>query len=203
MKRLIKLNLPVIVEGKYDKITLENIIDATIIPTDGFGIFKNKEKCDMIRMLAQKNGIIILTDSDSAGNMIRSHIKKIVNGGEIINVYVPQIMGKEKRKTHSGKEGVLGVEGMTKEVIEEALKKSGVIFDDAPPKTEKITKCDMFEIGLSGNANSSEKRKNLLLRLGLPDNLSSSAMLDILNTLFTREEFFEVINKWQAEETEN
>lgn len=203
MKRLIKLKLPVIVEGKYDKITLENIIDATIIPTEGFGIFKNKEKCDMIRMLAQKNGIIILTDSDSAGNMIRSHIKKIVNGAKIINVYVPQIKGKEKRKTHGGKEGILGVEGMTKEIIEDALIKSGVTFDDAPLNREKITKCDMFIAGISGRDNSSEKRRKLLLELGLPDNLSSSAMLDILNTLFSREEFFEVANKWQAEETEN
>lgn len=203
MKRLIKLKLPVIVEGKYDKITLENIIDATIIPTNGFGIFKDKEKCDMIRMLAQKNGVIILTDSDSAGNMIRSHIKKIVNGANIINVYVPQIKGKEKRKNHSGKEGILGVEGMTKEVIEAALKKSGVNFDDSPKKSQKITKCDMFTLGLSGGNNSSEKRKKLLSELGLPDNLSSSAMLDILNTLFSIEEFFEVVNKWRAKETEN
>ena len=203
MKRLIKLNKPVIVEGKYDKITLENVIDATIISTDGFGIFKNKEKCDMIRMLAEKNGIIILTDSDSAGNMIRSHIKKIVNGAEIINVYVPQIKGKEKRKAHSGKEGLLGVEGMTKEVIENALIKSGVTVSETSKRSEKIAKCDMFTVGISGNENSSEKRKNLLLKLGLPVNLSSSAMLDILNTLFSREEFFEVVQKWQSEETEN
>lgn len=203
MKRLIKLDKPVIVEGKYDKITLENIIDALIIPTEGFGIFKNKEKCDMIRTLGEKNGLIILTDSDSAGNMIRSHIKKIANGAEIINVYIPQIKGKEKRKAHSGKEGILGVEGMTKEIIEQALIKSGVSVREVQKTNEKITKCDMFLAGISGNENSSEKRKTLLSKLGLPTNLSSSAMLDILNTLFSREEFFEVIKEWQSEETEN
>lgn len=200
---MIKLDKPVIVEGKYDKITLENVIDALIIPTDGFGIFKNKEKCDMIRMLAERNGIIVLTDSDSAGNMIRAHIKKIVCNADITNVYIPRIEGKEKRKAKSGKEGILGVEGMNTEILEEAFKRSGVTVKKTDNGTAKISKTDMFIFGLSGNYNSSQKRKALLKRLELPDNLSSGAMLDILNTLFTREEFSEVITKWQAEETEN
>lgn len=200
---MIKLNKPVIVEGKYDKITLENVIDGIIIPTDGFGIFKNKEKCDMIRMLAQKYGIIVLTDSDSAGNLIRAHIKNIASGADIINVYIPRIEGKEKRKAKGGKEGILGVEGMDTETLEKALIKSGVTVQKTDKKAPKITKTDMFIAGLSGNANSSQKRKALLKRLNLPENLSSSAMLDILNTLFSREEFSEVVNKWQAEETEN
>ena len=113
MRRLIRLDRPVIVEGKYDKIALKNIVDALIITTDGFGIFKNKEKCDLIRHLARKNGVIILTDSDSAGAIIRSYIKKIVSDCEIINVYVPELRGKEKRKAKPSKSGLIGVEGMS------------------------------------------------------------------------------------------
>lgn len=200
---MIKLDKPVIVEGKYDKITLCNVIDALIIPTDGFGIFKDKEKCRMIRMLAQRNGIIVLTDSDSAGNMIRAHIKKIVGNADIINVYIPRIEGKEKRKPHSGKEGILGVEGMTVEILEEALKKSGVTVKKTDAKGTKITKAHMFEAGLSGWDNSAAKRKELLKELKIPENLSSNAMLDILNTLFTYEEFTEVVKAWQAKVTVN
>ena len=185
---MIKLNKPIIVEGKYDKITLENVVDTLIIPTDGFSIFKNKEKCDMIRLLAKKHGIIVLTDSDSAGSMIRAHIKKIAGECEIINVYVPRIAGKEKRKAHFGKEGILGVEGMTPEIIENALKKSGV-FSVKTEERRKITKADMFAFGLSGGEDSREKRKSFLRQLGLPESLSSSAMLDVLNNMLTFEEF--------------
>lgn len=197
---MIKLDKPVIVEGKYDKITLSNIIDAPIIPIDGFGIFKNKEKCEMLRILARKNGIIVLTDSDSAGNLIRAHIKKIVGSSEIINVYIPRIKGKEKRKSHSGKEGILGVEGMTPEIIEQALIKSGVTLFK-PQTLQKITKRDMFLFGLSGCEESSLKRKSFLNKIGLPDNLSPNAMLDILNTIYTYEEFEEVAKKWQETES--
>ena len=196
---MIKLDMPVIVEGKYDKITLSNIIDAPIIPTNGFGIFKDKEKCRMIRLLAQKNGIVVLTDSDSAGNLIRAHIKNIVGECRIFNVYTPRIEGKEKRKTHISKEGVLGVEGMTAEIIETALIKSGVTVKKKGKDTLKITKADLFSVGLSGGESSSEKRKGLLRFLELPDNLSPNAMMDVLNTLFTPSEFFEVIKKWEQE----
>ncbi len=190
---MIKLKQPVIVEGKYDKITLENVIDALIITTDGFGIFKNKEKCDMIRRLAQKNGIIVMTDSDSAGSMIRAYIKKIVGNCEIINVYVPVLQGKEKRKNAPSKEGVLGVEGMKADIIYSALEKSGVTGTKLPKNARKITKTDLFCFGLSGGENSSEKRKELLKTLSLPQNLSPNAMLDILNTLYTYEEFLKVM----------
>lgn len=200
---MIKLNKPVIVEGKYDKITLENIIDALIIPTDGFGIFKNKEKCDMIRALAKRFGIIVLTDSDSAGNLIRAHIKNIVGDCEITNVYIPQISGKEKRKKESGKEGILGVEGMTADIIEEALKRSGVTAEKTEKAHKKITKTDMFRAGLSGKADSSLKRKELLKVLGLPENLSPNAMLDILNTILTYDEFLEVTKNCQPTQTES
>ena len=153
---MIKLDKPVIVEGKYDKITLENIVDTLIITTDGFGIFKNKEKCDLIRCLAKKNGLIIMTDSDSAGAVIRSYIKKIASDCEIINVYVPELSGKEKRKDKPSKSGLLGVEGMTPEIIENALKKSGV-FSVKTEERRKITKADMYAFGLSGREDSKEK----------------------------------------------
>ncbi len=189
---MIKLSSPVIVEGKYDKITLENIIDGLIIPVGGFAIFKDREKCRMIRALAEKQGVIVITDSDSAGNMIRGYIKNIVGDSKITNVYLPQISGKEKRKTRHSKEGFLGVEGMSREIIEEALKKSGVLGKEVPRNGRKITKTDMFVAGLSGGENSSEKRRRLLKHLDLPQNLSPNAMLDILNTLMTYEEFCEV-----------
>ena len=169
---MLKLAQPIIVEGKYDKITLENVVDALIIPTDGFSVFKDKEKCKLIRTLAQKFGVIVITDSDSAGNMIRAHIKNIVGDSEIINVYVPQIKGKEKRKVKPGKEGVLGVEGMTPEILISAFEKSGVTGKSVEKKTEKITKTDLFERGLSGCENSAERRQELLKKLELPQNLS-------------------------------
>lgn len=191
---MIKLECPVIVEGKYDKITLENVIDALIIPTNGFSVFKDKEKRDLIRLLAKEKGVIVMTDSDNAGNLIRSYIKKIVGESKIINVYVPALSGKEKRKAKASKEGLLGVEGMTPEIIEKALEKSGVFGREVASKRRKITKNDMYLLGLSGRENSSIKRKQLLKKLELPQSLSSSAMLDILNTLYTYEEFIGVID---------
>lgn len=197
MRRLIKLKQPVIVEGKYDKITLENVIDALIITTDGFGIFKNKEKCRMIRALAQKNGIIIMTDSDSAGNMIRAYIKKIVGECEIINVYIPCLSGKEKRKAKPSKERLLGVEGMTCEAIINSLNRSGIFGTEIKVRKKEISKTQFFKLGFSGRENSSKIRKEFLKYLDLPEDLSSSAMLDIINTLFTYEEFKKVVEKWQ------
>ncbi len=188
---MIRLDRPVIVEGKYDKITLENVIDTLIIATDGFRIFKDAEKCAMIRKVAEKNGIIIMTDSDSAGALIRSYIKKIVGECEIINVYVPCLKGKEKRKSAPSKEGFLGVEGMNGDVILKSLERSGVFAAKTAAPSRKITKNDMFLLSLSGNKNSSEKRKALLKKLNLPESLSSSAMLDVLNNLFTYDEFCE------------
>ena len=195
--------MPIVVEGKYDKITLENVVDTLIIATDGFTIFKNEEKRQMLRALAQRNGIIVMTDSDSAGNLIRSYIKKIVGDSRIINVYIPRIQGKEKRKKTAGKEGVLGLEGMSREVIENCLKVSGVGIKNTTQNSKKIQKLDLFKAGLSGREQSSEKRKKLLKYLELPTNLSPNAMLDILNTIYTYDEFSEVIEKWQTEETES
>ena len=200
---MIKLKSPVIVEGKYDKITLENVIDALIIPTNGFSIFKDTEKCRMIRALAQRYGVVILTDSDSAGNMIRAHIKNIVGDCEIYNVYVPQIVGKEKRKEGYGKERLLGVEGMTPDILLEALKKSGITGEALPERKDKITKTDLYFCGLSGGENSGLRRKELLKKLDLPQNLSPNAMLDILNTVITKEEFYEVTREWQNSQGKN
>lgn len=203
MSRLIKLDKPIIVEGKYDKITLENVVDTLIISTDGFRIFKDSEKCEMIKTLAKRFGVIVLTDSDSAGNMIRGFIKKIAGDCEIINVYVPRIKGKEKRKLKSSKEGILGVEGIPIDVLKEAFERCGVFGKNVTGKSRKITKCDLFASGLSGCENSSKNRISFLKYISLPENLSSSAMLDVLNTIFEFTEFCEVIKKWQAKETEN
>lgn len=196
MKPLIKVDKPIIVEGKYDKITLENVVDALIISTDGFGIFKNAEKCRMIRKLAQKNnGIIVMTDSDNAGSQIRAYLKNIIGDSPIINVYVPCLEGKEKRKAVRSKEGLLGVEGMSGDIILKALEKSGVNTADNISSSPKITKNDMFELGLSGCSDSSENRKKLLRFLELPESLSPNAMLDVINNIFVRDEFFEVAEK--------
>ncbi|MGI6279120.1 MAG: toprim domain-containing protein [Acutalibacteraceae bacterium] len=200
---MIKLEQPVIVEGKYDKITLENIIDALIIPTDGFSIFKNKEKCELIRTLARRSGVIVITDSDSAGNMIRSYIKKIVGDSPITNVYIPQLKGKEKRKATYSKQGFLGLEGMSREIIEECLKRSGITGKPVADRTKKITKTDMFLAGLSGSENSAERRAELLKRLSLPQGLSPNAMLDILNTIMTYDEFCEVSGLCQKKDTKS
>lgn len=202
---MIKLKYPVIVEGKYDKITLENIVETLIISTNGFGIFKDHEKCALIKGLAEKcGGVIVLTDSDNAGNMIRAHLKNIIgSSAEIINVYVPCIKGKEKRKSKASKEGFLGVEGMQKEVILSALNKSGLLSQEKSDDGRKITKTDMFLFGLSGKADSAIKRKQLLEYLGLPQNLSSNAALDIFNTYFSYTEFSEVIKKWQNGQTKS
>ena len=192
VKALIKLKSPVIVEGKYDKITLENVVEARIIPTNGFSFIKDAEKCRMIRALAKKYGVIVITDSDFAGNMIRARIKNIVGDGKIINVYVPRISGKEKRKIHGGKEGILGVEGMSPETLMAALERSGVTGEALPENRRKISKTDLYLKGLSGTQNSGENRRRLLKKLDLPQNLSPNAMLDILNTILTYEEFIEV-----------
>lgn len=200
---MIKITQPIIVEGKYDKITLSNVVDTLIITTNGFSLFRDKEKCQLIRTLAKRDGVIVMTDSDSAGNLIRSHIKNIADGGRIINVYLPMIKGKEKRKSTYSKEGFLGVEGMEKQVIEEALRKSGVLCREADDNAPKITKTDMYLLGLSGQGNSSLKRKELLKYLSLPSNLSPNAFLDVINTIFTREEFIKAVEEWQNREDKN
>ena len=191
---MIKIKEAVIVEGKYDKIKLSAIIDTVIIETDGFAVFKDKEKQKLIRFLAEKRGIIIMTDSDSAGFKIRNFINGITKSENIKNVYIPDIYGKEKRKTEMSKEGKMGVEGMKPEIILSALEKAGVLCDENG-KTEchKITHTDFFEDGISGGENSSEIRKALAKQLELPERISSSALLKIINVYMTYDEYKEAV----------
>ena len=187
---MIKIKEAVIVEGKYDKIRLSGIIDTVIVETDGFAIFKDKEKQHLIRFLAEKRGIIIMTDSDSAGFKIRSFIKGIIKNDNIKNVYIPDVYGKEKRKTEVSKEGKLGVEGMETQVIMSALQKAGVLCNENSKKEgREITHTDFFEDGISGGENSSVIRKALARELGLPEKISSSALLKIINSYMTYDEY--------------
>lgn len=187
---MIKLNEAVIVEGKYDKIKLSAVLDTVIVETDGFGIFKDREKQKLIRYLAEKRGIIIMTDSDSAGFKIRSFLNGITNTKNIKNVFIPDVYGKEKRKTEASKEGKLGVEGIKTEIILESLRKAGVICSENP-KTEgrEITRTDFFEDGISGGDSSSEIRRNLAKELDLPERISASSLLKIINAYMTYDEY--------------
>lgn len=191
---MIHLKEALIVEGKYDKIKLSSVTDALIITTDGFSVFKNKEKLALIKSLAESCGVIILTDSDSAGFKIRNYIRGCTQKGRIINLYIPDIFGKEKRKAAPSKEGKLGVEGMSAEILKNALLKSGVaLSEDEKPRLNWATKIMLFDDGLTGRENSSEKRKKLLKQLSLPSLLSSNSLIDVLNTMFTQEEYKKAI----------
>lgn len=193
---MIKIDRVVIVEGKYDKIKLSSILDAVIIETDGFGIFNNKEKQALIRKLAETKGILILTDSDSAGFVIRSFIKGIVPAEQIKHAYIPDIFGKEKRKTEYSKEGKLGVEGIKPEIIIDALEKAGVFCEETCDREKReITKLDLFEDGLSGRADSSQMRKKLLKHLGLPERITANALVQILNTFLSFEDYKKAIEE--------
>lgn len=193
---MIKTDKAIIVEGKYDIIKLSRIVDALIIKTDGFGIFKDKEKQALLRRLADEKGIIVLTDSDSAGFLIRKFLKSSIPEDKITHVYIPDIYGKEKRKTQAGKEGKLGVEGISEEVIIEAFTKAGVICNQIQNEERRlITNIDLYEAGLMGKDNSKEKRIRLMKALALPERLSTSSLLKILNTFVTYDEFIEKLKE--------
>lgn len=193
---MIKIKQAVLVEGKYDKINIENFIDAYILCLDGFRIFKDKEKKELIKTLAKRDGIIVMTDSDSAGMVIRNHLKGIIDQGEIIQVYVPQIKGKEKRKEKHSAEGFLGVEGLSEEVITQSLLKAGVTSQKCEKRSEKtITKALFYKLGLSGKINSNKQREKLLLRLNLPKNMTANAMIDYFGRIMSDKEFEEVCKK--------
>lgn len=190
---MIRIKQAVIVEGKYDKIKLSSIIDGVILTTNGFGIFKDKEMMAVLRRLAHTCGIVILTDSDSAGFLIRRHICGSIKGGKIYNAYIPDILGKEKRKTEASAEGKLGVEGMSPEIIRQALSRAGVSdAEHTETAARKITKLDLYEDGFSGRADSKQRRLALLEKLDLPERLTTNAMLDVLNILLTFEEYKEI-----------
>ena len=194
---MIKINEVIIVEGKSDKIKLERLVDTVIIETGGFRIFKDTEMRNMIRDLAEKRGIIILTDSDSAGFAIRNAIKGSVDSQYIKNAYISEIKGKERRKRNPSKEGLLGVEGVSDEEILSALKRAGINLDETAEtkeETDKITKIDLFEDGFTGGTNSSERRKCLEQKLNLPTHLSTNKLVEVLNILLTYEEYKSLVN---------
>ena len=186
----------IVVEGKYDKNTLSQIIDAPIFQTNGFGIRNDKSLMMLLRRVGQERGLIVFTDSDSGGLLIRNFLKSAINGAYLKHAYIPEISGKEKRKSAPGKEGILGVEGMTPQVIVDCLKRAGATIEgESVSCGGEITKQDFMEWGLSGGADSSTRRKNLLKKLNFPQNMSANAMLQALNLLYTRDEFLEFLGE--------
>lgn len=189
----LKIHFPIIVEGKYDKIKIDSIADATVITTDGFGVFKSHEKLSLIRALAQKSKIIVMTDSDGAGKLIRSHITSAIPKDRIIPLYTPQIKGRERRKDHSSAEGYLGVEGTDSQVLRNLLSPYADT-SNAYSDSRKISKADFFNYGLSGNSDSSKKRNILAEKFSLPKDMTANALISALNALITYEEFEKVIS---------
>ena len=188
----IKVREVIVVEGRYDLNKLKQMIDGVIITTDGFGIFHNSEKMELIRRMGEKRGVIVLTDSDGAGFVIRNHLKSCLPKHLLKHAYIPDVQGKERRKKTRSKEGKLGVEGMTQAVILDALKRAGATIDGASATVGgTLTKADLFGMGLSGTPNSAENRKKLIAALELPEKLSPNALLDVLNAMYERNEFIE------------
>ncbi len=194
----IHINQPIIVEGKYDKIKLESLIDGLIITTDGFRIYKDKEKLSLIRAFATNGGVIILTDSDGAGFQIRNHLKSCIGNGKITNIYIPDIFGKEKRKEKPSKEGKLGVEGIDAETLRKAFLEAGVLSDSVTGEPW-LTKADLLDDGLTGGENSAELRKRLAAELSLPEHISVNALLEVLNRLYDRERYENALKKTKGE----
>lgn len=187
-----KVKEVIVVEGRYDKNTLSQVVDAVIIETSGFGIFNDRQKQKLLRAMAEARGLIVLTDSDGAGFVIRNFIKGCVNPALVKHAYIPDVAGKERRKAAPSKEGRLGVEGMRPEVLLNALARAGATIDEAesPAQSERISKADMYKRGLSGGTGSREKRAALIKSLDLPEKLTADALLDVLNATMSREEFF-------------
>ena len=193
---MVKIKEAILVEGRYDKNTLSQIVDAPILETAGFGIFKDKKQMDLLRRVAEKRGLIVFTDADGAGFVIRNHIKSVIPGKFLKHAYTPDVFGKERRKSAPGKEGKLGVEGMSREVILEALRKAGATIEgEDAPQSHQITKQDMMALGLSGGADASAKRLALLKKLGLPEHMSANALLQALNLLYSLEELRALIQE--------
>lgn len=189
----LKLRQAIVVEGKYDQNTLRQIVDTAIFTTNGFADMKDPALLRLLQQAAQTTGLVILTDSDGAGFLIRNMLKSALPETGVLHAYIPDLPGKEKRKAAPGKEGLLGVEGMTPEILLKALRNAGAEFADGstpPPAREPITKQDLFALGLSGGPESAKKRAALLKALSLPAHMSANALLQALNVLFSREEFF-------------
>ena len=195
---MLKIREAIVVEGRYDKNTLAQIVDAPILETKGFGLFKDPKQLELLRSVAKKRGLIVLTDSDGAGFVIRNHIKSAIPSKYLKHAYIPDVAGKEKRKAAPGKEGKLGVEGMSPEVLLAALKNAGATIEgeSMAQENDQITKQDFVEFGLSGGPNASERRKRLQNRLHLPEHMSANALLQALNLLLSREELGEIVREW-------
>lgn len=194
---MLKIKEAIIVEGRYDKIKLKNLVDTAIIETNGFRVFSDKEKQSLIRRIAETRGILVFTDSDSAGFVIRNFLRGTVDKSKIKHCYIPQINGKEKRKAHTSKEGFLGVEGVSDEVIIEAIRKSGatIIGEEQENTREEVTKADLYRLGLTGRENSENLRKALLKHQGMPSYLTTNAMISAINCLYSLDELKKIVEE--------
>lgn len=198
---MVKIKQAIVVEGRYDKNTLAQIVNAPIFQTNGFGILKDKQQLELLRRVAHTRGLIVFTDSDGAGFVIRNFLKGAIQPQYLLHAYIPDIAGKEKRKAAPGKEGKLGVEGMTPEVIIDCLRRAGATFLNEETQTvasSRITKQDLVELGLSGGADSSRKRKALLKKLDFPEHMSSNAMLQALDLLYDMETLKQLVSQLDA-----
>ena len=191
-----KIREAIVVEGRYDKNTLAQVVDAPILETSGFGIMKDKQQLELLRKIAKKRGLIVFTDSDGAGFVIRNYLKSCIEPAYLKHAYIPDMPGKERRKRTHGKEGKLGVEGMTPEVIVACLRRAGATIDGESLENnyDKLTKFDMFTLGLSGSPDSKERRTRLLKSLDLPEHMSSNALLQALNLLYTKDEIIRLVD---------
>ena len=198
---MVKIREAIVVEGRYDKNTLSQIVDAPILETSGFGIFKDKKQMALLRRVAETRGLIVFTDSDGAGFVIRNHLKSAIPGKYLKHAYIPDILGKEKRKSSPGKEGKLGVEGMRPEIILEALRNAGATIEGEKSISPRfITKQDLMDLGLSGGPDASVRRLALLKKLNLPEHMSANALLQALNLLYTREELEQILHEDRTSE---
>ena len=188
----------IIVEGKYDRIRLSALTDALILQTDGFGIFSDREKQNFIKKTAREKGLMIITDSDAAGFQIRHFLENIVGDAEIVNVFIPDIYGKERRKTQASKEGKLGVEGMPTAALEDALRRSGAFEEKDCPAPDPITYTDLYEAGLSGGPDSAQKRRAFLRCASLPERLTGATLLKALNAFMTKQDFLQLLQEFNG-----
>ena len=196
---MLRIREAIVVEGRYDKNTLSQVVDTLILETGGFRIFKDPDQLALLRRAAEKRGLVVLTDSDGAGFVIRNHIKSVIPGSLLKHAYIPDVYGKERRKRQRGKEGKLGVEGMPPQVLEQVLRRAGATFLDEGARSEEagppLTKAGLFAAGLSGGADSGARRLALLKRLELPEHMSANGLLAVLNGCYSRGEALELLNQ--------
>lgn len=200
---MLRIREAIVVEGKYDKNTLSQLVDTLILETSGFGIFKQEDQMALLRRVAAQRGLVVFTDPDGAGFVIRSRIKSAIPSHQLKHAYIPDVLGKERRKNRPGKEGKLGVEGMPPDVLEQALRRAGATFlekEDRTIETLRLSKADLMELGLSGSDRSARRRRGLLKILGLPEHLSANALLQVLNTCCTKAELERALDRLDAAE---